>query len=88
MAYGYGLEMTPLQTLNLFNAVANDGKLIRPMIVKSINKVDRPVQEFETEVLNRKICSDETLNKLKVMLEGVVERGTAQNINNAHYKIA
>jgi len=88
MAYGYGLEMTPLQTLNLFNAVANDGKLIRPMIVKSINQVDRPVQEFETEVLNKKICSEETLSKLKTMLEGVVERGTAQNINNAHYKIA
>ena len=88
MAYGYGLEMTPLQILSLYNAVANDGKLIRPLIVKSINEVDRPVQRFSTEVLNKKICSTETLEKLRIMLEGVVERGTAQNINNAHYKIA
>ena len=66
----------------------NDGKLIRPIIVKSINQVDRSLQSFETETLKKEICSDETLTKLKVMLEGVVERGTAENINNAHYKIA
>ncbi|ELR71861.1 Cell division protein FtsI [Fulvivirga imtechensis AK7] len=88
MAYGYGLELTPMQTLTLYNAVANNGKMIKPVIVKKVRKADKVLEEYETVVLNKKICSHETLAKLKVMLEGVVERGTASNINNAHYKIA
>ena len=88
MAYGYGLEITPLQTLSLYNAVANKGKMIRPIIVKSAKKADRVKETYATVVLNEKICSDETLSKVQQMLEGVVERGTAQNIKNEHYSIA
>ncbi|MEQ8476207.1 penicillin-binding protein [Fulvivirga sp.] len=88
MAYGYGLELTPLQTLALYNAVANNGKMIRPVFVKKIRKADKVVEKIKPTVLNDKICSDETLIKLRIMLEGVVERGTAENIKNSHYKIA
>ncbi|MEM6524027.1 MAG: penicillin-binding protein [Bacteroidota bacterium] len=88
MAYGYGLELTPLQTLAMYNAVANGGKMIRPVLVKRIRKADKIVKEYNSVVLKRQICSEETLLKLRLMLEGVVENGTAQNINNAHYKIA
>jgi len=88
MSYGYELKMTPLQMLTLFNAVANDGKMVKPMIVKSIRQADRTVEEYETEVVNEKICSKETLDKVKRMMEGVVERGTASNINHSMYKIA
>lgn len=88
MAYGYGLELTPMQTLTLYNAVANNGKMIKPIVVKRVRKADKVLEEYNTMVLNKKICSYETLAKLKLMLEGVVERGTAANINNAHYKIA
>jgi len=88
MAYGYGLELTPLQSLAMYNAVANGGKLLRPILVKSVKQADQTIKEFKTTVLQDKICSDETLLKLRLLLEGVVERGTAMNINNAHYKIA
>jgi len=88
MAYGYGLEMTPLQILSLYNAVANNGKMIRPILVKSARKADKVMETFHSTVLNEKICSTATLAKLQSMLEGVVERGTAENIKNAHYKIA
>lgn len=88
MAYGYGLEITPLQTLSIYNAVANNGKLIRPLLVKSVRRADKVVETYEANVLNKKICSTETLYKLQEMLEGVVERGTAQNIRNDHYSIA
>lgn len=88
MAYGYGLELTPLQTLALYNAVANNGKMIRPVFVKKIRRADKVVEKIKPTVLNDKICSDETLVKLRIMLEGVVERGTAENIKNSHYKIA
>lgn len=88
MSHGYELKMTPLQMLALFNGVANDGKMVKPMIVREVMKADRSVEKFETAVINEKICSKETLQKLKIMMEGVVERGTASNINHSHYKIA
>ena len=80
--------MTPLQMLTLYNAVANDGKMVKPMIVKGVMKADRMIEEFDTEVINERIASKETLRKVKLMMEGVVERGTAKNINHSHYKIA
>jgi cell division protein FtsI (penicillin-binding protein 3) len=88
MAYGYGFEITPMHTLALFNAVANDGKMIKPIFVRFVSKADDVEEEFETEVLVDKICSKKTLNKLKLMLEGVVENGTAKNIKGTHYRIA
>ncbi|MEM6735516.1 MAG: penicillin-binding protein [Bacteroidota bacterium] len=88
MSHGYELKMTPLQMLTLYNAVANDGKMVKPMIVKSVKHTDRLVREFDTEVINHKICSKETLKNIKIMMEGVVERGTASNINHSMYKIA
>lgn len=88
MSHGYELKMTPLQMLALFNGVANDGRMVKPIIVKSVMKADKTIEKFETEIINPKMCSPATLQKLKVMLEGVVERGTASNINHSHYKIA
>ncbi|MEJ0033008.1 MAG: penicillin-binding transpeptidase domain-containing protein [Bacteroidota bacterium] len=88
MAYGYGLEISPLQTLTLYNAVANNGKMIKPIFVTAIRQADNTIKEFETEVMNSKICSNSTLKKLRDLLEGVVENGTANNLKNAHYKIA
>jgi len=88
MSIGYELELTPLQMLAFYNAVANDGKLIRPVIVRDVRKADKVIKSFETEVLNRQICSDKTLKEVRSLLQGVVENGTASNIRNAHYKIA
>jgi len=88
MSVGYETSLTPLQTLAFYNAVANDGKMIQPILIKSINRANQPVETFKAKVLNKKIASDETLEKLRLMLEGVVERGTAKNIKNDFYKIA
>ncbi|MCU0418144.1 MAG: transpeptidase family protein [Cyclobacteriaceae bacterium] len=88
MSYGYGLEMSPLHTLTLYNAVANGGEMIKPIFVTSIMKADKPVQTFETETINGRICSTKTLNKLRLLLEGVVDHGTAKNLKDAHYRIA
>jgi cell division protein FtsI (penicillin-binding protein 3) len=88
MAYGYGIENTPLHTLTLYNAVANGGKMIKPVFVTEIRKADDVKESFETETIVGKICSDKTLKKLKIMLEGVVQDGTAKNIKDSHYKIA
>ncbi len=88
MAYGYGFEITPLHTLALYNAVANDGVMIKPLFVRSIRRADEVEQTFTSDVINSKICSKKTLKKLKTLLEGVVENGTAKNIRGTHYRIA
>jgi cell division protein FtsI (penicillin-binding protein 3) len=88
MSIGYELSMSPIHTLSFYNAVANDGKMVRPMIVKQTRVADQILDSYETEVVVEKMCSDETLRKVKIMLEGVVENGTATNIKNVNYKIA
>ncbi|MBY0426129.1 MAG: PASTA domain-containing protein, partial [Cytophagales bacterium] len=87
MSIGYEVQLSPLQILTFYNAVANNGKMISPLIVKAIYKADMKIEEYETRVINEKICSDKTLEKVRMMLEGVVENGTAKNIKNEHYKI-
>jgi cell division protein FtsI (penicillin-binding protein 3) len=62
--------------------------MIRPVFVKSVRKADEDEETFETDVINSKICTDKTLHKLKLLLEGVVEKGTAKNIKGTHYRIA
>lgn len=88
MSIGYELEITPLQILALYNAVANNGRLICPVIVKSVTQADKEIHYFESQVVKRKICSTKTLRQVRTLLEGVVEQGTASNIKNSHYKIA
>jgi len=88
MAVGYESQMSPLQMLTFYNAVANNGKMLQPIIVKEVRVADEVIQSYNTTVLREKICSDKTLSKVKQCLIGVVERGTASNIKNGNYKIA
>ena len=88
MSIGYELKVTPLQTLTLYNAIANDGKMVKPLIVKQITKGSHVEESFDTEVLNKQIASKKTIENLKSLLEGVVENGTARNIKNNDYRIA
>ena len=88
MSIGYELQITPLQTLALYNAVANEGVLLKPQFVKFIKKGSEIQAEFQPRILNNSICSENTLSDLKEMLEGVVERGTAKNIKARGFKIA
>ena len=88
MSIGYELKLTPLQTLTFYNAIANDGTMIRPIIVRDIKRADQLKNSYQTTVLNRKICSEETLRKVRSMLEEVVVSGTANNISDSDYAIA
>lgn len=88
MSIGYELKITPLQTLMLYNAVANNGKMVKPMIVQSISRGNAIKEKFETEIIRNQIASDKTIKALRSLLEGVVEDGTASNIKNADYQIA
>jgi len=88
MSIGYELKLAPLQTLAFYNAVANGGVKVQPIIVKEIKQADQVLEQFEAPVLNQKICSDETLRKLRAMMEGVVVAGTARAIRPKDYSIA
>ena len=88
MAHGYELQVTPLQILAFYNAVANGGRMVKPKFVEKITKGRKVVKEIQTEVLNPRICSKETIEKVQSALEGVVSNGTASNLRNADYKIA
>lgn len=89
MAYGYEMKISPLQMLTLYNGVANNGKIIAPIFVKEIQRMGNTVEQFQARVINPKMCSDETLGKMKAMLEGVVLEGTGKTIiKNNLYSVA
>jgi len=88
MSIGYEVQQTPLQTLSFYNAIANNGKMMKPMFVNEIRYHGKTLKNFDEEVLKNSLCSKETLRKVKSMLEGVVLRGTATNLKNPSYSIA
>ena len=88
MSIGYEIELTPLQTLTLYNAVANNGTVMKPQFVSQIRKNGIVEQEFQPVVLRKEICSKRTLDVLKSCLEGVVESGTGKSLQSASFKIA
>lgn len=88
MSIGYGIEMTPLQILSFYAAIANDGKRMRPFFVKSIQENGKIEKEIKPQVINPSICSKTTIDIVKEMMLNVVENGTAENLKNDKYKIA
>jgi cell division protein FtsI (penicillin-binding protein 3) len=89
MAFGYEVLISPLQTLTLYNAVANDGKMMKPYLVNSVQYAGGIDRQNQPVVLMDKICSSETLDELKTCLEGVCLRGTAKSaFKNTFYPVA
>jgi cell division protein FtsI (penicillin-binding protein 3) len=88
MAYGYGVSFTPLQTLTFYNAIANNGEMVKPRFVKEIRAQSNVVTRFEKEVMHPQICSQETIDKVKEMMLNVVKRGTAENIYDENFSMA
>jgi cell division protein FtsI (penicillin-binding protein 3) len=88
MAFGYEVLISPMQTLMLYNAVANDGKMMKPYLVHAVQRNGITIEENEPQVLEDRICSDETLRQLKTALEGVVLEGTGKTLLNPYYSIA
>ena len=88
MSYGYEMQITPLQMLAFYNAVANDGRWVRPMLVRQVKLANEVIQDNVPEVSSEPICSPETARKAQELLRGVVEHGTAKHIDNPHYAIA
>ncbi len=91
MSIGYEVQLAPIYTLAFYNAIANNGKFIEPLFVKSINKNGLVVKEFKARVIREKICSDKTLEDVRKALLGVVENpkyGTGKVVHSPHIRIA
>lgn len=88
MSIGYEVRQTPLQILTFYNAVANDGEMVKPRFVNSVRKKGKVVEKKEPIVLDASIASSSTIQKAQELLEGVVERGTATNLKKADFKVA
>ena len=88
MAFGYSIELTPMHTLMLYNAVANGGRMMRPYLVNAVVKDGRVLKSFGPVVAREGICSERTLKSLREGLEGVVTQGTGKSLQSPYYRIA
>ena len=88
MAFGYNVSVTPLQTLAYYNAVANNGEMVKPLFVSEIREWNKTIKKYDKVVLNPKICSQETIHKLKAILENVVKRGTGSKLFSKDFSMA
>ncbi len=88
MAYGYGVSVTPLQTLALYNAIANDGEMVKPIFVSEIKEWNKTIKKYNKQVINPKICSKETIDKVKAVLENVVKKGTGSKLYSKDFSMA
>jgi len=88
MSIGYEMALTPLQILTFYNAVANDGVMVKPMFVKQISKTGKAIEKLEPEVINPRIASPEVIKMAQEMLKGVVQEGTAMALKSSPYPVA
>ncbi len=88
MSHGYGFEISPLHTLTLYNAVANNGRMVKPMLVRELSEYGTSVRTYQTEVINPGIAPQRTIKNVQICLEGVVDEGTATVLKNPYYSVA
>ncbi len=88
MSYGYALQLTPLQTLTFYNAVANNGRMVRPKLITSLGYDGVIEEEYPDEVIIDKLASDRAIADLRSALESVVNIGTAKSLKNPHFSVA
>jgi len=89
MAFGYNIEISPIQTLNLYNSIANNGVMMRPYLVNAIQEEGKKIKTFLPTVYNAQLCKPSTIRDLRIALEGVCINGTAKTLfKNSLYKVA
>ena len=89
IAYGYNISLTPLQILTFYNAIANNGEMVKPRFIKEIRSWDKQhLESFDKEVIDPAICSKETINKMHEMLKNVVVHGTGKKLYAENFSMA
>ncbi len=88
MGYGYNVKLTPLQTLTFYNAIANNGVLVKPKFIREVKELDQVVESFDGDNEGDKICSDKTLKEIQTILKHIVERGTGRSLYSPYFSMA
>lgn len=88
MSIGYELTVTPITLLTYYNAIANNGRMMKPQFVREIRHGNEVVRSFEPVVINESIASERTIKTLQTLLRGVVENGTAKMLNKCSFSVA
>ena len=88
MSIGYEVMMTPIQILTFYNAIANDGVMVKPQFVREIRYGNEVKQVFDTIVINERIASENTISTLQTLLKGVVQNGTAKSMSKLGFSVA
>lgn len=90
MSHGYEVSLTPLQTLTFYNAIANNGEMLKPRLLKEVKEWDKTIYKFDKEVINPSICSKETIAKAQALLTNVVEKkhGTGHGLYSPNFSMA
>jgi cell division protein FtsI (penicillin-binding protein 3) len=90
MSHGYEVSMTPLQTLTFYNAIANDGEMVKPRLIKEVRSWNKVIKKFDKEVMNPSICSEETLGEVRDLLKNIVEHkgATGHKLYDPNFSMA
>ena len=88
MSIGYNTQLPVINTLAFYNGVANGGCMVAPRLVTEVTREGEVVQEFPVEVVKRHMCKDETLEKVRFLLENVVQNGTGKNASSKYFPVA
>jgi cell division protein FtsI (penicillin-binding protein 3) len=88
MAYGYNMELTPLQTLTFYNGIANNGVMVKPRFIKEVRELNKQIEVFDREIINNKMCSDKTIKEIQEILKNAVVRGTGRRLYSPYFSMA
>jgi len=88
MMFGYEVSFTPLQILAYYNAIANNGVLVKPQFVERFEKMGSTVKDIQPEILNPSICSKGTLVQLQSLLKNALEKGTGKSLKHDLFQMA
>ncbi len=88
MSIGYETQIPPISTVTFYNAIANNGKMMRPRFVKEVVKNGEVIKEFKPEVIKSKICKEKTLKEMQTILEHVVSQGLGKKAGSKSFKVA
>lgn len=88
VSFGYSVQMPPIYTLRFFNAVANDGKMMEPYLVRRVASEGKTYYERKPQVVNDRIAGSAAIDSLRSILRGVVVEGTGRRINNPNVAVS
>jgi cell division protein FtsI (penicillin-binding protein 3) len=88
IAHGYEVQVTPLHILMFYNAIANNGVMVKPRIIEKVKEYNTTIDSFVTVTLNERVMNESTIRQLREILVGVVENGTANNLKTDYLQVA